>query len=203
MSMTKEFCSNSLREAISMAASEFNVDAEQIKYEIITEKSKYFGHSQREIYIKAWPSDGAEEQKLSQFIQNLIERMSIDLAFSISNGKSFLTVDFTGEDYRLMLYQNGRLLNAVQYLLNRLYSDIIGKKIYCECEKFRKNREYELANLAHRYARNVRKSGRPISLKELNPFERRIIHMTINKYADLESKSKGDSFQKVITIKKK
>jgi len=92
--MTKEFCSNSLREAISMAASEFNVDAEQIKYEIITEKSKYFGHSQREIYIKAWPSDGAEEQKLSQFIQNLIERMSIDLAFSISNGKSFLTVDF-------------------------------------------------------------------------------------------------------------
>jgi len=203
MSMTKEFCSSSLKEAISMAASDFNVDQEQIKYEIITEKSRYFGHSQRETYIKAWPSDGAEEQKLSQFIKDMIERMSIDLDFSISNGRSFLTVDFTGEDYRLMLYQNGRLLNAVQYLLNRLYSDVIGKKIYCECEKFRKNREYELTNLAHRYARNVRKSGRPISLKELNPFERRIIHMTINKYADLESKSKGDSFQKVITIKKK
>jgi spoIIIJ-associated protein len=112
-------------------------------------------------------------------------------------------VDFTGDDYRLMLYQNGKLLNAVQYLLNRLYSDIIGKKIYCECEKFRKNREHELTNLAHRYARTVRKNGRPVSLKEMNPFERRIIHMTINKYADLESKSKGDSFQKVITIKKK
>ena len=41
------------------------------------------------------------------------------------------------------------------------------------------------------------------NLKEMNPFERRIIHMTINKYADLESKSKGDTFQKVITIKKK
>lgn len=203
MSFTKEFCSNSLKEAIALAANEFSVDEEKIKYEIITEKSKYFGHSQREIYIKAWPSDGAEEEKLTQFINKMIERMSINLDFSISNGKSFLTVDFTGEDYRLMLYQNGKLLNAVQYLLNRLYSDIIGKKIYCECEKFRKNREYELTNLAHRYARNVRKSNKPISLKELNPFERRIIHMTINKYADLESKSKGDSFQKVITIKKK
>jgi spoIIIJ-associated protein len=201
--MTKEFCSNSLKEAIALAADDFNVQEEQIKYEIVTEKTKYFGHSKREIYIRAWPSDGNEEQQLDQFIKNMIELMSIKLDYSVTNGKGYLMVDFTGDDYRLMLYQNGKLLNAVQYLLNRLYSDIIGKKIYCECEKFRKNREHELTNLAHRYARTVRKNGRPVSLKEMNPFERRIIHMTINKYADLESKSKGDTFQKVITIKKK
>jgi spoIIIJ-associated protein len=203
MSMTKEFCSNSLKQAISLAAAEFNINDDQVKYEIITEKTRYFGHSQREIYIKAWPSDGLEHEKLNLFIKQLVEVMDLDLEFSISNGKNFLSVDFNGKDYRLMLYQNGKLLNAVQYLLNRLYSDIIGKKIYCECERFRKNREYELTNMAHRYARNVRRSGKPISLKELNPFERRIIHMTINKYVDLESKSKGDSFQKVITIRKK
>ena len=203
MSMTKEFCSNSLKEAIALAADDFNVREEQIKYEIVTEKTKYFGHSKREIYIRAWASDGDEEEQLNQFIKSMIDLMNIKLDYSVTNGKGYLMVDFTGEDYRLMLYQNGKLLNAVQYLLNRLYSDIIGKKIYCECEKFRKNREHELTNLAHRYARTVRKNGKPVSLKEMNPFERRIIHMTINKYADLESKSKGDSFQKVITIKKK
>jgi spoIIIJ-associated protein len=201
--MTKEFCASSLKNAIAQAASEFNVDEEKIKYEIITEKTKYFGHTQREIYIKAWPSDGMEEKKLKDFLKNMITLMSIELDFSITDGKGYLTVDFTGDDYKLMLYQNGKLLNAVQYLLNRLYSDIIGKKIYCECERFRKNREQELANLAHRYARTVRKTGRPINLKELNPFERRVIHMTINKYADLESKSRGNDFQKIITIKKK
>ncbi len=203
MTITREFCSHSLKDAIALAASEFSVEEEHIKYEIITEKTKYFGHSQREIYIKAWRSDGHEESELTQFINDLLNGTEMDLKYNISKGKGFLKVDFTGNDYRLMLYQNGKLLNAVQYLLNRLYSDIIGKKIYCECEKFRKNREYELTNLAHRYARNVRKSGRAIDLKELNPFERRIIHMTINKYGDLESKSFGDSFQKVITIRKK
>ena len=203
MSIIKEFCSTSLKEALAMAAAEFKVHEDKLKYEIITEKTKYFGHSRREIYIKAWPSDGAEEDKLTGFLKELLKLMDLNLEFNISNGKSFLTVDLNGEDYKLMLYQNGKLLNAVQYLLNRLYSDIIGKKIYCECERFRKNREHELSNLAHRYALTVRKNGRPISLKELNPFERRIIHMTINKYSDLESKSKGDSFQKVITIRKK
>ena len=185
----REFSSSSLKEAIAIAAHELNVDEEKIKYEIITEKTKYFGHKQREIYIKAWPSDGSELQDIKDFVSKLFELMSFDL-------------DFKGEDFRLLLYQNGNLLNAFQYLLNRLFSDIIGKKIYCECENFRKSRERELTNLAHRYAKEVRKNGKPIKLKELNPFERRIIHMTINKYSDLESKSIGESFLKVIMIKK-
>ncbi|MCK4762004.1 MAG: Jag N-terminal domain-containing protein [Candidatus Aminicenantes bacterium] len=203
MGAKREFFASSLKEAISKAAAEFGAEEEKIKYEIITEKTKYFGHSQREIYIYAWASDGSEQESLTGFIKSMIRTMSVDLDFSISNGKDFLKVDFNGSDYKLMLYRNGNLLNAVQYILNRLFSDSVGKKIYCECEKFRRNREYELSNLAHRYARDVRRSGKSINLKELNPFERRIIHMTINRYSDLESKSAGDSFTKIITIKKK
>jgi spoIIIJ-associated protein len=203
MSIKKEFSASSLKEAIELAAAEYSTNEDNVKYEIITEKTKYFGHSKREIFIKAWPSDGTEETRLTKFIQLLLEGMMLDLNFAISNGKGFMKIDFSGEDYRLMLYQNGNLLNAVQYLLNRLFSDMVGKKIYCECEKVRKNREVELSQLAHRHAKNVRKNGRAISLKELNPFERRIIHMTINKYPDLESVSNGDSFQKIVTIKKR
>ncbi len=199
----KEFSASSLKEAIGLAAAEYNIRDDQVKYEIITEKTRYFGHSQRAIFIKAWPSDGMEENQMTDFIRQFIQQMQLELDFSFSNGKGFLKVDFRGEDYRLMLYQNGALLNAVQYLLNRLYSDVVGKKIYCECEKFRKNRETELSQLAHRYAQTVRRSGKVITLKELNPFERRIIHMTINKYPDLESISDGNNFTKVITIKKK
>lgn len=203
MTIKKEFSSNSLKDAIALAAAEFKTTEDNVKYEIITEKTRYFGHSQREIYIKAWASDGGEEVRLSDFIKKMIAGMDMSLKFNITNGKGFLRIDFRGEDYRLMLFKNGNLLNAIQYLLNRLFSDIIGKKIYCECERFRKNREQELSQLAHRYAKNVRKSGRPIRLKEMNPFERRIIHMTINKYPDLESLSDGDTFQKIITIRKR
>ena len=203
MTIKKEFSSNSLKDAIALAATEFKTTEDNVKYEIITEKTRYFGHSQREIYIKAWASDGGEEVRLQDFIKKMIAGMDMALKFNITNGKGFLRIDFRGEDYRLMLFKNGNLLNAIQYLLNRLFSDVIGKKIYCECERFRKNREQELSQLAHRYAKNVRKSGRPIRLKEMNPFERRIIHMTINKYPELESVSDGDTFQKIITIRKR
>lgn len=199
----KEFSDISLKDAILKAAEEFNTDEEKIRYEIITEKTRYFGHRQREIFINAWPCDGSEEEELKSFLKEIIDQMQLDLDFEIEDKKGFLRVNFRGDDYKLLLYQNGNLLNAIQYLLNRLFSDTVGKKIYCECENFRKNRERELTNLSHHYAKEVQKKGKPLSLKELNPFERRIVHITINKYSDLESKSMGDSFLKVITIKRK
>jgi spoIIIJ-associated protein len=199
----REFSDISLKDAILKAAEEFNTNEDNIRYEIITEKTRYFGHRQREIFINAWAYDGSEEEDLKSFLKEIIEHMKLALDFEIEDKKGFLKVNFRGDDYKLMLYQNGNLLNAVQYLLNRLFSDQVGKKIYCECENFRKNRERELTNLAHHYAKEVRKKGKSMNLKELNPFERRIVHMTINKYSDLESKSQGDSFLKVITIKRK
>lgn len=199
----KEFSSISLKDALLKAAQEFNTHEDNIRYEIITEKTKYFGHRQREIYINAWPYDGSEEEELKSFLKIIIEQMQVELDYEVLDKKGFFKVDFRGNDYKLLLYQNGKLLNAIQYLLNRLFSDSLGKKIYCECENFRKNREKELINLAHHYAKEVKKKGKPLNLKELNPFERRIIHMTINKYNDLESKSEGDGFLKVITIKQK
>lgn len=203
MSEKKEFCASSLKEAMAQAAVEFNTDEDEIKYEIITGKTKYFGHKQREIYIRAWVSDGSEEKELEEFIGHMLRLMKVEIDFEVVNRRAFLKANFWGSDFRLFLYQNGTLLNAIQYLLNRLFSDKIGKKIYCECENFRKNRERELTTLAHRFAKEVQRSGRPVNLKELNPFERRIVHMTINKYVNLESRSEGDSFLKVITIRKK
>lgn len=203
MAEKKEFQANSLKEAIQRAAEEFGVPEEKLKYRIITEKTKYFGHKQREIFIEAWRSDGSEQQGLEGFVRLLLSEMKLDLAFELEARSDFLRVNFSGNDYKLMLYQNGNLLNAVQYLINRLFADAVGKKIYCECENYRKKKEVELSAQAHRYARQVRRSGKPVELPEMNPFERRIIHMTINKYSDLESKSDGDNFLKVITIRKK
>ncbi len=201
--MKKEFQSFSLREALILAAEEFNVEEEMLRYEINTEKTKYFGHKQKEIHIVAWPIDENNDKELSDFIKKLIEMMKLELDFSLTQGKGFVSVNFSGEDYKLLLYKNGNLLNAIQYLLNRLFSDTVGKKIFCESENFRKKKEKELSRMAHQYAKNIRKAGRPMSLREMNPFERRVVHMIINKYSDLESLSEGNGFLKTITIRKK
>lgn len=199
----KEFFSHTLKDALMQAAFHYDVPEDEIKYEIVTEKTRFFGRRKREIYIEAWVEKEDRSESLEGFTRRMIDAMGLQLNFTIRERSRFLMIHFKGRDYRLMLYQNGNLLNAVQYLVNRLYSDSLGKKIYCECENFRKQRERELTQLAHRFAREVKSAGKPVALKELNPFERRIVHMTVNKYNGLESVSEGDSFLKVITIRPK
>ncbi len=198
----KEYLSSSLKEVISIAAEDLGVEENELRYEIVTGKTKYFGHKKREIYINAWAAKKTEGT-ISNFLENLIDEMEIDLTFEFEEQDEFLRVNYSGDDYRLLLYQNGNLLNAFQYLLNRLFSESIGKKIYCECESFRKNREKELTSITNRHAKDIGNSGKSIHMKELNPFERRIVHMTVNKFPELQSESEGDNFLKVITISKK
>ncbi len=165
--MKKEFSSASLKEALLKAADEFNVSEEDVRYEIITEKTQYFGFKQRKIHINAWPFAGADDKELSTFIKSMIEQMGLNLEFKVADGKGFVSVNFSGKDYKLLLYKNGNLLNAVQYLLNRLFGEVVGKKIYCECENFRKSREQELSRIAHQHAKSIRKNGKRITVGTL------------------------------------
>lgn len=203
MSEKKEFFAHTLKDALLQASVDLDVPEEEVKYEIVTEKTRFFGRQKREICIRAWASGEAGTRDLEKFVHDLLEAMELQLKFTIREHGQHVMVHFTGRDYRLMLYQNGNLLNAAQYLLNRLFSASVERKIFCECENFRRQREKELTQLAHKFAKEVKSAGRPKELKELNPFERRIVHMTINKYDDLESVSDGDSFLKVITIRPK
>ena len=198
----KEYFSSSLKDVIAVAAEDLGVEEKDLRYEIVTGKTKYFGHKKREIYINAWAAKKTEGT-ISSFIDNIIDEMELDITFDFEEQDDFLRVNYTGKDYRLLLYKNGNLLNAFQYLLNRLFSESIGKKIYCECESFRKNREKELTSITNRHAKDIGRSGKAVHMKELNPFERRIVHMTVNKFPELQSASEGDSFLKVITISKK
>lgn len=203
MSEKKEFFAHTLKDALLQASIDLGVPEEDLKYEIVTEKTRFFGRQKREICIRAWVAEEQALPNLERFVQKMLDAMGLQLKFAVQDLDGHVMVHFTGRDYRLMLYQNGNLLNAVQYLLNRLFSDAVEKKIFCECENFRRQRERELTQLAHRFAREVKSAGQPVELKELNPFERRIVHMTINKYEDLESVSNGDNFLKIITIRPK
>jgi hypothetical protein len=89
MTDKKEFVANSLKEAIQKAAEDLDIQEDKLKYRIITEKTKYFGHKQREIFIEAWRSDGSEQQGLEHFIRLLLDEMKVDLRFKLENKEEF------------------------------------------------------------------------------------------------------------------
>lgn len=106
-----------------------------------------------------------------------------------------------GEDYGVVIGRRGETLDAIQYLV-RLYMNKGKdnyKRVSINIGNYREKRAKTLRELAKRNAAKVLRNGRNAVLDPMNPYERRIIHTTIQEIEGVESHSVGsDSERKVV-----
>jgi len=76
-------------------------------------------------------------------------------------------------------------------------------KIMLDTEDYRKKREDTLRRLAARLADKVQKSGKRVVLEPMNPYERRILHSTLQNYDNVYTYSEGeDPYRSVVVALK-
>ena len=106
-----------------------------------------------------------------------------------------------GEDYGVVIGRRGETLDAIQYLvrLNMNKDKENYKRVSVNIGNYREKRAETLRELAKRNAAKVLRNGRNAVLDPMNPYERRIIHTTIQEIEGVESHSVGsDSERKVV-----
>lgn len=96
-------------------------------------------------------------------------------------------------------------MDSLQYLtslvINKGYDDY--KRVILNVENYRQKREETLVKLANRLAEKVVKYKKPVTLEPMNPYERRIIHSTLQGHKYVETYSTGEEPKRkvVITLK--
>ncbi len=187
----KEFEGASLEAALQEAEDYFELPRERLAYRIIKEKSSLFG-KQRKIVIQAWAKDEAREEDLRKFLDFLKVKLGLGGGFRCRNSRgNILMVEYTGEDYYIFTENHGEVLNALQYLLNKLFPSI-GKRIVTDTHGYRRQREQYLRRLARRVAERVKETGEEELLFPMEPNERRIIHIVVNSMEGVASQSEGE-----------
>ena len=73
-------------------------------------------------------------------------------------------------------------------------------KVIVDAENYRQRRERHLIRFAHKVADQVRRSKGSRLLDAMNPFERRLIHTTLNSQDNVETISEGDGLYKKIRV---
>jgi len=194
----KEFKGRSLEDALSLAEHVLKVPREKFNYEIVTEKTKLFGLKNKEIVIRAWPKSDEEENAVANFLKELMKVFPLDLRYQIKKKEQLVYVIFDGEDRKLLLKNDGALLLAIQHILNKI-SQV---KVQVDCEFFRRRKEKKLKEIAQQLAQKVQETGQEEILDLMNPYERRIIHITVNQIPGLTTESIGDGFLKQVRIYK-
>ena len=143
------------------------------------------------------------EQKMTAFVAELIERMGYAGKVSVLFREEFkLGLKIDSEHSSILIGKKGKNLDALQLLAN-IYAGRQGRediRIILDSENYRIRREESLVRLAYTVADRVRESRSSILLEPMNPFDRRLIHTTLNDINDVETKSEGEGLYKQVRV---
>lgn len=222
--MTYEFEGKTEKDAIEMAANELNLERDQFDVEILeTQKNSLFkkgyvkirvhtldnqreekNHAENFTRMVANPLPQDEfEKKLIEFITEVIERMGYAVKVSVSYREDKkLGIKLDSNHSSVLIGRKGKNLDALQLLAN-IYAGRLGHeevRVILDTENYRIRREESLVRLAYTTADKVRSSRNSILLEPMNPFERRLIHTTLNDISDVETKSEGEGLYKQVRV---
>lgn len=226
--MTYEFEGKTEKEAIEIAANELGLQRDQFDVEIIeTQKTSLFkkgyvkicvhtleddvktniskvdsSYNNEESATNSVPKDVFEE-KLIDFIKNVIEKMGYEAKISIVfREEKKIGIKLDSENSSIIIGRKGKNLDALQLLAN-IYAGRLGHeeiRVILDTENYRIRREESLVRLAYTTADKVHQSHQSILLEPMNPFERRLIHTTLNDIPDIDTKSEGEGLYKQVRI---
>ena len=105
-----------------------------------------------------------------------------------------LAIEMSGDNMGILIGKRGQTLDSLQYLTNRVANKSQDGyvRVKLDTEDYRKRRKQTLENLAKNIAYKVKRSRKPISLEPMNPYERRIIHSTLQADDRVSTHSEGE-----------
>lgn len=141
-------------------------------------------------------------QQASEFLHEVFRLTDLDLKVKLKSGVTGPILDMSGSDAELLQTQTGELLEALQHLVNQVYSRNIegGGRLVCDVHGFRATREAELKAMAIHAANRVRQTGTAFSFEPMSANERRIIHLTLADSEDLFTESIGEGVDRKLRV---
>jgi len=224
--MTYEFEGKNEKDAIEKAAAELGLEKDQFDVEIIeTQKKSLFkaGYVKIRVHtedapVSSYKESASEssrrpvanplpqdefESKLVEFVTEMITKMGYEVTVEVAfREEKKVGIKLTSSSSSILIGRKGKNLDALQLLAN-IYAGHLGHeevRVILDTENYRVRREENLVHLAYTTADKVRSSRQSILLEPMNPFERRLIHTTLNDIPEVETISEGEGLYKQVRV---
>lgn len=181
------------------AVREEKTEKEEASANAKEEKSEPVSVKEKELLAKV---EDETIRYVEQFVKDTLKAMDMDVEITSSIDKDgALYVDMKGENMGILIGKRGQTLDSLQYLANRVankhQSGYVRVKL--DTENYRARREETLKHLAKNIAHKVKRNRRPVILEPMNPYERRIIHSTLQSDPYVTTHSEGEEpYRKVV-----
>lgn len=199
-----EFKGKTKDEALMQASVELGVPSTDLEYEVISEETKGFlGIGSKPCIIKARKKKTFLDD-VKEYLDSLFKAMDIqtEIQMDFDEEENVLSINLEGPEMGILIGKRGQTLDALQYIItlaiNKKSESRIRVKL--DTENYRARRKETLENLAKNIAFKVKRSKRSFALEPMNPYERRIIHTSVQKVNGAISWSEGENANRHVVI---
>ena len=144
-------------------------------------------------------------ERARESLAGILARMGAGREVDVAGGETETSIELEvrSDTEGLLMGGGGEVLEALTYLVNRMTNKGApdAKRVVVEAEGFRSDRVASLEQLALAMAEKVKETGRPVAMDPMNSYDRRIVHLTLEKVAGVATESEGSGSLKRLVIR--
>jgi len=149
------------------------------------------------------PDDHHAVDRARHVLEEILRHMDVQATVNVRPEDGHVLFELTGDASGVLIGRRGQMLDALEYLLNRIAARDEGgsARIVVDSENYRTRRRAALEELARRMGEQAKKKRKPVTLNPMSPRDRRIVHLILQEDTSLVTKSSGKGyFRKLIII---
>jgi spoIIIJ-associated protein len=140
-------------------------------------------------------------ERVRDFTKQTVAAMGVPLEVTVVDADDNIRVELSGEGGELLLRRRAEALDALQQIVNTAFRRELkdDRSFVVDCMNYRKAKDAELRQMA-RFMMEKAKTAGPQEMGPLNPYARRLVHLTVAEDPQMSSESIGDAFLKTVII---
>jgi spoIIIJ-associated protein len=140
--------------------------------------------------------------RVREFMRETVAAMGVPLQVAIVETPDSVRVELSGEGGEALLRRKGEALDALQQIVNTAFRRELkdDRSFVVDCLDYRKAKDAELRQMARFIMDKAKSTGMPQEMGPLNPYARRLVHLTVAEDPQMSSESIGDAHLKTVII---
>ena len=203
-----EFTAKTVDDALTEALIKLGTTSDNVEWEIVEKESNgILGLFSKPAKIKV-RTKKTVIGVATNFLEKILRAMNIQakIEIEVNEEEGMVQINLSGDDMGILIGKRGQTLDSLQYLTSLVINKESDSylKVKLDTENYRERRRETLENLAKNIAYKVKRTRKQVVLEPMNPYERRIIHSTLqnDKYVETHSEGEEPYRKVVITLKK-
>lgn len=141
-------------------------------------------------------------ERVREFTEATLAAMGLSLEVAVNETPDGIRVEIAGDGGETLLRRKAEALDALQLIVNTAFRRELkdDRSFVVDCLDYRKGKDAELRQMTRFMMEKAKTSGMAQEMGPLNPYARRIVHLTVAEDPALASESIGDAFQKTVII---